>query len=150
MARYGESPFRYPVPPPKRSITERDQQAMYNFAKDSHISLEAIAENYDCSDTHVVEVVNTRPWLRSKPHNNTSVNMTWWESDHSDPLELAKIFYPEYCESSETTVKEKQEEMTAQEYFDSIDWGAAYKEGGMAAWDAIEEEGIRRFNAESL
>jgi|SRR5712672_4154166 len=140
MTRYGESPFCYHIPPKERKLTDRDHQAMDNFA--DICSLEAIAENYNCSASYVLEVVKTRPWLRPKAQRDNAVNMTWWESNHNDPLELVKTFYPEYLPddvSPEIEAKEKRDKMTWREYLDSIDIMAVYEEGGKSAVDAIYE-----------
>lgn len=143
-----------------KEITERDQQAMYNFAAGSentssfnfeasnslhttssnYVPIEAIAENYGCSVTYVEKVVNTRPWLRTKPQEDSSVNLTWWESDHSDPLELVKIFFYKEGEVPEITVKEKCEEMTWQEYINTVDW----TDVGDDALEVIREEMRKR------
>lgn len=78
----------------KKEITIRDMQAIYNFVC-MGISLETLAEQFGCSVARIAEIATLRPWLRSKSIAS-SVNLTWWESDHSDPLELVKLFYPQY------------------------------------------------------
>ncbi|HEX3640917.1 MAG TPA: hypothetical protein VHV10_06485 [Ktedonobacteraceae bacterium] len=134
----------------EKEFSERDCQAMYNFCNlgdvygvddfyreyGIEVSLEAIAENYGCTVDDVYKVVETRPWLRTKPNENKAVNMTWWESDHSDPLELVKVFFPNGSVSTETTVKVKRDEKPAwqsfyetasrQEYYDTF--GERYEE----------------------
>ena len=137
----------------EKELSERDCQAMYNFCNlgdvygvndfyDEYgieVSLEAIAENYGCTVDFVCEVVETRAWLRTKNNKNQPVNLTWWESDHSDPLELVKIFFSNKSVAPETIVKKMHQEMTWEEYYDSMDVQALYDEGGQGAVDAFYE-----------
>jgi len=123
-----------------KEISDRDHQSMYNFAVEC--SFGAIAENYDCSAEYVSGVVDTRPWLHPKPQEREPINMTWWESDHSDPLELVKTFYPECLDEdvpSEIEAKKNRQEMGWKEYYNSVDIIEIYHEGGQGAIDAFHE-----------
>ncbi len=110
-----------------KEITMRDCQAMSNFASEK-ISHETIAEHFGCDIAVVSHAVFRRPWLLSKAASmdlgQTTTGRSWWESDHSDPLELVKMFYPQYLDyfthtsSSFQVSKEKQ----SKEYV--MDWDA--------------------------
>lgn len=96
------------------AVSERDQQAIYNFYLEGRSPLplnleieeefiqrfcskEILAEYFGCS-TADVSVALERPWLRSRPETTSlgrqNGRRAWWESDHSDPLDLVKIYYP--------------------------------------------------------
>lgn len=80
-----------------RDLTERDHQAMYNFAQEN-IPLETIAEHFHCSLAVVYEAL-ARPWLRARKRSDDlghARGLTWWESNHRDPLELVKLYYPQH------------------------------------------------------
>jgi len=135
-ARYGNT---------GKDITDIDRQAMYNFYRQG-ISPETIAQNYECTVSYVIEMINTRPWLHPVLTEDNYVNMNWMESDHSDPLELVKLFYPYSVpdEAFEIVAQKKSDKMTWEEYQNSIDVQEIYKEGGMSAVDAFYEEVSRR------
>jgi len=122
-------------------ITTRDQQAMYNFHQEG-ISLETIAQHFACSVAFVSDTVMHRPWLLSQNNPRRARATTWLESDHSDPLEMVKIYYPEYLPdqiSPETEAKEAKQAITWQEYLDTVDWDEAYQCYGDRCSDVIME-----------
>lgn len=81
----------------QQKVTIRDMQAMRNF-HDEGISFKVLAEHYGCSVDAVREAVEHKPWLQSKIAGTDFGNPAtrWWESDHRDPLECVKLFYPQY------------------------------------------------------
>src|SRR5260221_2613124 len=108
---------------PDQKITERDWQAMCNFA-DNGLSFKASAEHFGCSVMLVeAEIVcteyhghKTRRFLSRRKAEidlgQTPKGHTWWESDHSDSLVLVKLYYPQYLPkkvSPEISAKEKQQ-----------------------------------------
>lgn len=120
-------------------ITMRDWQAMFNFYEEG-ICEETLAEYFICSVEDVCEVINTRPWLR--PTGNPTADLTWMESDHSDTLELVKLYYPEQLPDGaplKVSAKKRQYAMGWKEYLDTVDWDEAYECYGDRAAEVIME-----------
>lgn len=88
-----------------KKITERDQQAIANFAEEilteeQKVSLETIASHFQCSVNDVSAIVTNKPWMRAqeKSWDLGNPGKRWWESDHNDPLFLVKLYYPSHIE----------------------------------------------------
>jgi len=98
------------------ALSERDQQAVYNFYLEGRYPFgldmeieenliqrfatkETLAEHFGCSIADV-SLALQRPWIQSrKGTRDLGRGSTWWESDHSDPLELVKLYYPSHVEA---------------------------------------------------
>jgi hypothetical protein len=101
-----------------KELTDRDWLAMCNFA-DNGVSYKTLAAHFRCKLALIEgELVETDKYGYKSRHllskkksgelGRSTPGLTWWESDHSDPLELVKLYYPQYAQSAEISAKAAQ------------------------------------------